>query len=31
MIVATASPDYLMPATGVLVAPDLGATRAAGL
>lgn len=30
VIVATASPDYLMPATGVLVARDLGATRAAG-
>jgi 3-oxoacyl-[acyl-carrier-protein] synthase-3 len=30
VIVATASPDYLMPATGTLVARDLGATRAAG-
>ena len=30
VIVATASPDYLMPATGVLVARDLGATHAAG-
>jgi 3-oxoacyl-[acyl-carrier-protein] synthase-3 len=30
VIVATASPDYLMPATGVLVARELGATRAAG-
>jgi 3-oxoacyl-[acyl-carrier-protein] synthase-3 len=30
VIVATASPDYLMPATGVLVARDLGAARAAG-
>lgn len=30
VLVATASPDYLMPATGVLVARDLGATRAAG-
>ena len=30
VVVATASPDYLMPATGVLVARDLGATRAAG-
>jgi len=30
VIVATASPDYLMPATGVLVARDLGAKRAAG-
>jgi 3-oxoacyl-[acyl-carrier-protein] synthase-3 len=30
IIVATASPDYLMPATGVLVARELGATRAAG-
>lgn len=30
VIVATASPDYLMPATGVLVARDLGASRAAG-
>ena len=30
VIVATASPDYLMPATGVLVARDLGANRAAG-
>jgi 3-oxoacyl-[acyl-carrier-protein] synthase-3 len=30
VIVATASPDYLMPATGVLVARDLGATQAAG-
>ena len=30
VIVATASPDYLMPATGVLVARDLGATRAVG-
>jgi 3-oxoacyl-[acyl-carrier-protein] synthase-3 len=30
VIVATASPDYLMPATGVLVARDLGARRAAG-
>jgi len=29
VIVATASPDYLMPATGVLVARDLGAKRAA--
>jgi 3-oxoacyl-[acyl-carrier-protein] synthase-3 len=30
VIVATASPDYLMPATGVLVARDLRATRAVG-
>jgi 3-oxoacyl-[acyl-carrier-protein] synthase III len=30
VIVATASPDYLMPATGTLVARDLGARRAAG-
>jgi len=30
VVVATSSPDYLMPATGVLVARDLGATRAAG-
>ncbi|MEX0630220.1 MAG: beta-ketoacyl-ACP synthase III [Chloroflexota bacterium] len=30
VIVATASPDYLMPATGPLVARDLGAKRAAG-
>jgi 3-oxoacyl-[acyl-carrier-protein] synthase-3 len=30
VIVATASPDYLMPATAVLVARDLGAARAAG-
>lgn len=30
VIVATASPDYLMPATGVLVARDLGARGAVG-
>lgn len=30
VIVATCSPDYYMPATGVLVAHELGATRAAG-
>jgi 3-oxoacyl-[acyl-carrier-protein] synthase-3 len=30
VIVGTCSPDYYMPATGVLVAHELGATRAAG-
>ena len=30
VIVATCSPDYYMPATGVLVAHELGAKRAAG-
>ena len=30
VIVATCSPDYYMPATGVLVAHELGARRAAG-
>ncbi len=30
VIVGTCSPDYPLPATGVLVARDLGATRAAG-
>jgi 3-oxoacyl-[acyl-carrier-protein] synthase-3 len=30
VIVATCSPDYQLPATAVLVARDLGATRAAG-
>jgi 3-oxoacyl-[acyl-carrier-protein] synthase-3 len=30
VIVATCTPDYYMPATGVLVAHELGATRAAG-
>src|SRR6185503_10612649 len=30
VIVATCSPDYPLPATAVLVATELGATRAAG-
>ena len=30
VIVATCTPDYPLPATGVLVAKELGATRAAG-
>src|SRR5918992_5365534 len=31
ILVGTCSPDYPLPATGVLVARDLGATRAAGM